>query len=154
MGPLCFEVLGKEREGGGRGRERKTKVSPFLSFNHAFLFETIETSFVLPRSLSLAQIAMRSTLASTRVSTRSSTVAARASSKQQQAVAPAAPASLIVSKERSSLPIAARVFSAVAAAMVAVTGPAFADLNAFEAAAGGGEFGRETLLNRSGEKPR
>ena len=95
---------------------------------------------------------MRSTLDSTRVSTRS-TVAARASTGKQQAIAAAAPAaptskptSSIDSKERwatSTLPVAARVFSAVAAAMVAVTGPAFADLNAFEAAAGGGKREKE-----------
>ena len=105
-------------------------------------------SFPLP----LSPIAMRSTLDSTRVSTRS-TVAARASTGKQQAVAAAAPAaptskptSSIDSKERwatSTLPVAARVFSAVAAAMVAVTGPAFADLNAFEAAAGGGKREKE-----------
>ena len=65
---------------------------------------------------------MRSTLDSTRVSTRS-TVAARASMGKQQAVAAAAPAaptskptSSIDSKERwatSTLPVAARVFSTV-----------------------------------------
>ena len=84
---------------------------------------------------------MRSTVASTCASTSSSTVAARASTGKQQAVVIAKPTSIVSEKRSTSspLPVAARVFSAVAAAMIAVTGPAFADLNAFEAAAGGGK---------------
>jgi hypothetical protein len=86
---------------------------------------------------------MRSTLASTR-----GTVPARATKQQAVAAAPAAapaakPVSAIETKKTTQF--AARLFSAAAAAMIAVTGPAFADLNSLEAAAGGGkkEIGME-----------
>lgn len=91
----------------------------------------------------LSPIAMRSTLASTR-----GTVAARATKQQAVAAAPAAapaakPVSAIETKKTTQF--AARLFSAAAAAMIAVIGPAFADLNSLEAAAGGGkkEIGME-----------
>ena len=140
----------RERE---RTRSREKHESPSFSLDHSLsTTETLVLFSAPPPPLPLSPIAMRSTLDSTRVSTRS-TVAARASMGKQQSVAAAAPAaptskptSSIDSKERwatSTLPVAARVFSAVAAAMVAVTGPAFADLNAFEAAAGGGKREKE-----------
>lgn len=146
----------EERKQGGGGPEKTNK-----SFSHTFSLNSRDSFLLSPLSLPFSPITMRSTLASTRAraSTRSSTVAARASStgKQQQAVAKPA-SSIIDSRERSSatstLPIAARVFSAVAAAMVAVTGPAFADLNAFEAAAGGGKKEKNARATLKREEPR
>ena len=90
---------------------------------------------------------MRSTLASTHASTRS-TIAARAPTGKQQAVvaaaaAPAKATSIDSKKSRSASSLPIRLFSAAAAAMIAVTGPAFADLNSLEAAAGGGKRERE-----------
>lgn len=95
---------------------------------------------------------MRFSLASTRATTRKTVARASSAGKQQRAVvvaataaaAPVKPAPIEAKKSTSTTPVGARLFSAAAAAMIAVTAPAmialpaFADLNSLEAAAGGG----------------